>query len=287
MAKSAYTVEATSRNVTTVRMSTNSVAGWEQWFLLRSDAHHDNLHADWSLEKKHLEQAKERNAGIFDGGDCLCLMQGKWDKRADPEQLRPEHRGANYSDLVINTATDFYEPYAKNWIAFGTGNHENEFLKRHSTNMTERLVQALNTKTNSHILYTGYSSWVRFMVSRQSQRASFRLWQHHGYGGGGAVTRGVIQTNRMAVYLPDAHIVWSGHTHDDLCVSISRLRLSDVGVPYKDEQVHVRTAGYKDDYADGFGGWQVERGGPPKPRGAAWLRFYWEDGFKYEVQRAT
>jgi hypothetical protein len=33
----------------------------------------------------------------------------------------------------------------------------------------------------------------------------------------------------------------------------------------------VRTPGYKEEYQDGYGGFHVERGAPPKPVGAAWL----------------
>lgn len=29
-------------------------------------------------------------------------------------------------------------------------------------------------------------------------------------------------------------------------------------------------------YGDGSGGWEVERGGVPKPVGAYWLRLYWK-----------
>jgi len=52
--------------------------------------------------------------------------------------------------------------------------------------------------------------------------------------------------------------------------------LSNMGVVYQDVQYHVRTGTYKDDYTDGSGGWHVQRGAPPKPMGAVWLRFYHE-----------
>jgi len=41
-------------------------------------------------------------------------------------------------------------------------------------------------------------------------------------------------------------------------------------------QYHVRLPGYKNDYGDGYGGWHIERGGPPKPNGCVFLRFYRE-----------
>ena len=98
----------------------------------------------------------------------------------------------------------------------------------------------------------------------------------HGAGGGGPVTRGTIQTNRYSVYLPDGNIIVSGHTHDQWIVPITRERISKKGVVGLDECLHVRCGGYKEEYGDGFGGWHIETGKPPKPTGAMWLRFYWK-----------
>ena len=109
-----------------------------------------------------------------------------------------------------------------------------------------------------------------------TQRLSKNLKYFHGAGGGGPVTRGVIQTNRQAVYLPDADIVVNGHTHDAWYMPIQRERISDQGIIYQDIQHHIRTTSYKDEYKDGKGGWHVETWRPPKPIGAAWLRFYYE-----------
>jgi hypothetical protein len=87
--------------------------------------------------------------------------------------------------------------------------------------------------------------------------------------------------------VPDADLVVTGHTHNEWYFPIPRVRLSAKGTPHHDEQLHVKVPGYKDEYADGGGGWHIERGGPPKPIGAAWLRFYYEDGsVKMEVTRA-
>ena len=36
-------------------------AGWEQYFLLVSDAHIDNAHADRSMFDRHMRQCRERN----------------------------------------------------------------------------------------------------------------------------------------------------------------------------------------------------------------------------------
>lgn len=124
----------TTRTAPTVLTVNIPYAGkdWEQWFLLRSDAHHDNLHADHAMEKRHLDLALERGAGILDFGDLFCAMQGKWDKRADVDQLRPELVSAKYLDRLVEYNADFYRRYARNWILLARGNHETS-IQRPST----------------------------------------------------------------------------------------------------------------------------------------------------------
>lgn len=283
-----YTIEHPHRNVVTVRMDVPS-SKWDQWFLLRSDAHHDNPHCDQQLERKHLGQAKDRDAGIIDAGDLFCAMQGKWDKRADKNAIRPEHQSGDYLDALVRTAADFYGPFAKQIVVLGQGNHETALLKRHETNLTERLVERLNAKAASNIQCGGYAGWIRFLFTiHKTRKASRILHYYHGTGGGGPVTRGVIQTNRLAVFNPDADVVLTGHTHDQWIVPIARQRLSDAGTPRHDEQIHVRTPGYKDSWGDGYDGWEVERCLGPKPKGAAWLRFFIEgDELRMDVTRAS
>jgi hypothetical protein len=55
--KLAYTVEHTHRNVATVRMG-GIYSGWEQWFLLSSDRHHDNPECDQKLERSTSTKRK-------------------------------------------------------------------------------------------------------------------------------------------------------------------------------------------------------------------------------------
>lgn len=52
-------------------------SGWEWDLLLRSDAHHDNSLCNQVLEKKHLDEARERGAGVIDIGDCFLCDAGK------------------------------------------------------------------------------------------------------------------------------------------------------------------------------------------------------------------
>ena len=105
-------------NVLTVKFSGIS-SGWEQWFLLSADRHHDNIYCDRELEKKHLDQAKERGAYVLDFGDLFCAMQGKYDPRKSMDDIRPEDVGADYLDRIVRHAAEDYAPYAKQFILIG------------------------------------------------------------------------------------------------------------------------------------------------------------------------
>lgn len=264
--------------------------GWEKWFLLSSDRHHDNAHTNWDLEKKHLEEAVEREAGILDFGDLFCAMQGKYDHRADTSQCRPEHQRGRYLDALVETASEFYEPYKENWLFMSPGNHETAITKRHETDLTERFAENMGRSHNGKPVVGAYCGYIRFKAYRENgdTLGSIVCYYHHGYGGGGPVTRGVIQTNRMSVYLPDAEIVVSGHTHDSWVVPVARSRLGRNGVTYIDRQTHIRVPGYKDEFTGGQG-WHNHRGGPPKTNGAYWLRLFYDkktDKMDYEVLEA-
>jgi hypothetical protein len=254
--------------------------GFQQWFLLRSDAHHDSVYCDRELEKEHLELCKQRNGYVLDFGDVFDAMQGRYDSRNDTHDLRPEYnkamvKGEKYLNVITNDLADFYRPYASMIMMMSRGNHETAIERHNQYDLIQGLTDKLNDKGAGNILTGEYGGWVRFNFTISgTQRESRNLKYFHGSGGGGPVTRGVIQSNRQAVYLPDADIICNGHIHESWCLAIPRERINNKGVIYKDLQWHVRTATYKDEYNKGASGWHVETGKPPKPLGCLWLRFY-------------
>lgn len=273
-----------ARNVLSVRFD-KVVMGWSQTVLLSSDRHHDALHSDRELEKKHLDRAKELGALIIDVGDLFDAMQGRYDPRRSYEDLRDEFKGVNYYNLIVNDAAKFYAPYAKNWLLMGRGNHDQGVLNHTNNDILSNLAYKLNTEAGGSIQVGGFGGWVRFLFAiNGTLRTSVNLKYHHGTGGANApVTRGTIHTNRQAVYLPDADIVVNGHNHEGYYVAVPRERLSDKGVVHQDIQHHVRTPGYHIDYGDGASGWWIETGGSPKSRGCAWLTFSYSGNHKIGV----
>lgn len=251
-------------------------AGWTHWLLLVSDNHHDSVFCNRELELAHLEEAKKRNADIFYFGDLFDAMQGKFDPRRSMDELRPEYRRQDYYDFVVEDTANFLAPYASQIRLLGKGNHETAVLKNANIDLMNRLAFMLNIQNKTSIQVGGYGGWVRLMFTLSANETgptfSLRMKYFHGAGAEAPVTRGVIQTNRQAVYLPDANMVINGHNHNAYYVPITRERLTTRGQIYYDVQHHIRIPGYKMDYADGAGGFIVEKGGVPKPIGVFWVK---------------
>jgi hypothetical protein len=241
------------------------------------------------LEKKHLVTAAADNIPLIDIGDLFDLMQGKYDPRKSYTQMRPEHVGDDYLDLVQDSTYEFYKPFAKQFAVLGTGNHEASVLKRNQVDVTRNLARRLQRASGrkDRAFQGGFSGWIifRFMKGKDHIKTML-LKYHHGQGGGDAqVTKGVIQTNRRAVYLPDANIITTAHIHESWVMPIKRERISQRGTLFHEIAWHVSVPTYKDEYLDGKGGFHIEKGRPPKPVGCSWLEFTYNPSDKMSNNR--
>lgn len=274
-------IEKQGRNVLQIHFD-DVREGWDQWFLMTSDRHFDSKKSDKALMKEHLDLARERKARVLDFGDMFDAMQGKYDPRRsypemDKKYIEMMDEGIGYLDAIVKDSIEFNKPYADLYALISKGNHETAILSHNDTDLINRLVYGLNSQAGTQIATGEYGGWVQFYFTiAKTQTERINLKYYHGSGGGGPVTKGVIQSNRQAVFLPDAQIVVNGHIHESWILALPRERISQRGVISQDIQYHVRTPTYKDDYGDGSGGWAVEKGMPPKPKGAVWLRFYYE-----------
>ena len=239
--------------------------------LLISDLHWDNPHCDRALLKKHLDEALAGNHIILINGDLFCCMQGAYDPRKSKSDIRPEHNHSNYFDAVIQTAVEWFAPYAHLIKLIGYGNHETSILKRQETDIIERFVTLLNYKCKTEVQVGGYGGWIRFAFQTPSERTTSYLVKYmHGFGGGG-VTRGTIQHNRMSVNVEGADAIWMGHVHEDYELTYTVEYLSQKNTVLLRDILMIRTSAYKEEYGDGSKGWHIERGASPKPMGGRWL----------------
>lgn len=246
--------------------------GAEQWALFMSDEHFDNKHCDLDLLTRHHEEAKERNAPIIKVGDIFCAMQGKWDKRADQNELRAEHRGNNYLDLLVDSAARYYAPFAENIAYVSSGNHESSIALRHQTNLIDRFVDGLRYRTGHCPMIGAYSGFLTFAFKLNATNTASKVAHlHHGYGGGGEVTRGMIDNNRTRGQY-HADIYFSGHIHrrnedENQIITVDRN-----GNVILVEQLFLRGSSYKAEGMEGSG-WHTAQGRAARPLGGWWVKF--------------
>jgi hypothetical protein len=84
----------------------------ESRLAILSDLHWDNPKCDRVMLKSHLDYCLKENIPVMIVGDLLCLMQGKGDKRGNKSDILPEHNNARYLDSVVDTAVEWFSPYA-------------------------------------------------------------------------------------------------------------------------------------------------------------------------------
>ena len=261
-----------SRNVLVMRAEVTKADG-DLKVLLVGDAHWDNPDCDRDLLAQDLQDAVDEDCPILIGGDFFCAMQGKYDRRSSKTKLRPEHASGDYLDRLVDTAAEWLKPYSKHIALICRGNHETAIEQHHETSLTDRLAASLR-RFGSKCVTGGYTGFVRFQINRKPKyKQSLRLWYRHGEGGGGPVSQGKINFNRYRVQA-DFDACWAQHVHHTEIFDTRIAYLNEKNYIRHRSQWHIRTPSYKDEFNDGYGGFQVERGQGPRPKGGVWLNIY-------------
>lgn len=235
-----------------------------------SDIHWDNPKCDREALKKDLDYCLKESIPIQINGDLFCLMQGRGDRRSNKSDIRPEHNNAKYLDSVVDTAIEWWSPYAHLLTVIGYGNHETAIIKYQETDILKRFVKGLNSKCSTNVQAGGYGGWINYRLNYQGTKCSFKDKYFHGSGGGGIVTKGAINLTRALETYEGFDIFSMGHIHENSCRNDVRdtINNSSSGLKLEQKQIHLMITGsYKEEYGDGSKGWHVERGAPIKPVG--------------------
>jgi Icc-related predicted phosphoesterase len=257
-----------TRNLHTLELSKE-----ETRLAILSDLHWDNPKCDRDMLKRHLDYCLKESIPVMIVGDLFCLMQGKGDRRGNKSDILPEHNNAKYLDSIVETAVEWFSPYASILTVIGYGNHETAIIKYQETDLLQRFVDLINYKNKSNIFTGGYGGWMVIKKEVKSNTSITKTLKYfHGSGGGGIVTKGAINLTRALETYENMDVFVMGHIHENS----SRNDVRDA-VQYNpgkrsyeliQKEIHLAITGtYKEEYVDGFGGWHVERGAPIKPLG--------------------
>jgi hypothetical protein len=243
-----------------------------------SDIHWDNPKCDWNLLKHDLDYCLKNEIPIMFNGDTFCLMQGAYDPRKMKGDIRPEHNNARYFDSIIETAVDFFLPYANLLTVVGYGNHETSIIKRQETDVIQRFVTLLNYKAGSNVMTGGYGGWLivnQLVKASSNATQATKIKYFHGSGGGGLVTKGALNLTRAMEMYEGYDVFTMGHIHENSARNDVRDSINfhpSKGYYFNHKQIHSMITGtYKEEYINGLYGWHVERGAPMKPVGGRLL----------------
>jgi hypothetical protein len=264
---------------------------WSFDLALFSDLHWDNPHSLRKLYRQHLDEAKRRNALIGFNGDVFCAMQGRYDPRSSKSDIRAEHLGSNYLDLLVDTFVEYHKDVAHLMAWFGKGNHETSIHKRQETNLVQRSCDMLRWKHDGRMIPMGYHGFIviRFLTggfergasakTKVKTRERFVLYQHHGKFGG-VVSKGTQSATRHGLWVPNCDWVFTGHTHDRWSLDQPYLHLNPVSLDVKTRVTeHLKGASYKLKYDKDYS-WEVEKALGPKPAGGYFIKFYPNPNFE-------
>lgn len=258
------------------------------YILLRGDAHHDSVDCDRTLEKKHLNLIKEKKGIILDLGDLFDAMQGRADKRGNKSALREELKCANYWNKLVDETAKNYESYAENFAVLLKGNHEQSVVDKFELDITQMLAEKLQAK-GSQCLSCGSVQFVHICFLDGQARHSIVFYLKHGSGGGGAVTRGVIDSARTNSIVEGVDIIARGHTHESWIVETPRLKYSHRSGVSSDNVYHINVPSYKKNYANS-NSWEAGQNHNMKALGAYFIKCFFQpttDKYDFEIQRLT
>ena len=268
-----WTIRQTDPKVFNVQFDGKGKRTFTSKLMLLSDLHIDSPKCDRDRLQSDLKEAKRDNIPVFLIGDTFDCMGGKWDKRKSQKGIRPEHKTDYYFDAVVDTTVEFFEPYKDVLALITKGNHETAISKHNETDLIQRLVGALR-REGSNVMAGPYSGFITAsQLQNPKKRTTKVIYFHHGFGGGGEVSRG-LQNHSQSARQAQFDVSISGHIHRrNMDENIIACVNNTGGVVYK-QQLLLRSSTYKND----LDGWCEEKGMGPRPLGGWILELIYENG---------
>ena len=208
---------------------------------------------------------RDKNGYMIGLGDWVeCINQN--DPRYNPEEIATII--AKYGDPLnmINRQWDLFErdikPLAekKKILGLHSGNHNMQFVKRHSFNALEGICSRLNVR----YLGDGMTIWCLNYKQKPIKMLTF-----HGTGGG--ITQGYAynQLDRYSRIFDDINILAVGHTHKlGINISTDRLKVDPSKVELvQSPQYHCSCGSFLGNYDTEVASYSERKAYPPLPIG--------------------
>lgn len=171
---------------------------------LISDCHYESASTDLDALRRDLE----RPGRILLGGDIFdAIYPG--DKRWTPTTLRREFRDTDdIVGAVLESAAEFFAPYADRVDMVAPGNHEARLRDKINADLVLELARRLRVNT------APYAGLIQY--------PGLRIGYWHGSGGGTSPEAALRQSRRLMDVAERLDVAWTGHRHQRFAMPLRR-----------------------------------------------------------------
>ena len=155
------------------------------------DIHEGNCNVNYKALKKAVDIIKDDPNGYWFGmGDYVEAITHMGDPRFDPKAISSNYAIKDLKDLPykqFERVHEILQPIENKCLALLLGNHEEQYIKRHSSNIYDRFVNMFSTSAHEEgkppkkLGYVGFYE-INLKCSSNVVVVGFAL--NHGVGGG-------------------------------------------------------------------------------------------------------
>ena len=152
------------------------------------DVHEGNCNHEEKAFKQSIKIIAEdkRCKGVFLMGDMIDAIINALDPRFDPLEIASKYKIKDLKDLPRKQAENVYmnmKPIEHLILACIIGNHEGQYIKRHSFNIYDHYCKLFSSQP----VKLGYVGFYRLLFGRKGSDHKYKLdlALNHGNGGGG------------------------------------------------------------------------------------------------------
>ena len=257
-------------NVMSLDVTTDGDRRGEWRLHVIGDLHLDGIATDRTRIKDHIEFVAADPHSIYIVVGDLIDGSTPGHRFFDTSVIRPEVvRNMNsYVDYMAEELIELFGPLENHSGIFIQGNHDIRKGIDYS-GIVGRVAAAVGGR------YGGDECLVRIHAPRPdgTHPQSWKLYAHHGNGGGSFPGAKVNRFQHTIGVLADADIYVRGHVHDSDVRIINKVSVSSAGKPRltTSPRAFLTAPGYTPDRTDGVDGYAGQKGLPPLDHGIMFL----------------
>jgi predicted phosphodiesterase len=175
-------------------MKTAKYKGEHEYLYVMGDTHIGHPNTNMKLLQKHIDLIRKTKAPWVHIGDWVDAISSD-DRRFNIEDHRVSVVEA-YLDME-----ELFNPIVPSCVAVLRGNHGSKWSKQEGD-----MIKVIARRWG--VPYLGYCGFVLFFVGNKS----YKIWLHHGAGGGRKRGAKTIRLNEWAQFI-EADLYLQGHTH--------------------------------------------------------------------------